>query len=143
LPLLKFQPSYNGILIFTVIITVNSCCFPKRQYTVGVCNSDTLCVLCQVATKALYFELQTSGCGMFCSRPTCAFFRTKFRFVLCAAVAAASIHNQIFNPNTLISPFFPLLHSQNSHFMSFFLHFRTLDIVANLRLFEGRAGITL
>jgi len=31
--------------MFTVIIIINSCCFPKRQYTVGVCNSDTLCSL--------------------------------------------------------------------------------------------------
>ena len=38
------------ILICTVIIKVNSCCFPERQYTVGVCNSDTRCV----ATIALY-----------------------------------------------------------------------------------------
>ena len=43
--------------MFIVITVVNSRCFPKPQYTVGVCNSDTLYVLCQVGTKALYFEL--------------------------------------------------------------------------------------
>jgi hypothetical protein len=59
-----YSPSYRDgvptqyICVFRVVLTVNSDCFPKQHYPVGICNGDVMFPVRYELLSILNFKLE-------------------------------------------------------------------------------------